>query len=680
MNAGFWHNIPIVRLLIPFAIGVGIDMFYPLALTHAFLLVTFSILLLLFLTFQKRDQFHFSRGVLTTIVFFVSGICLHQYQDIRNRDHYFERKTYTKLILKTTETMVPKKRSWKVKCQILGVVDSIGNISHATGNILLYVKKDIESPPLNYGDRIVLSKGVVKETQPPQNPGEFNYKRYLAFQHIHHQVYVRKDELFKLEGNDGHPIIHLIIDMQNYFAATLQNYLKSANEMAVAKALLYGYDDDIDEETVQAYAHTGTLHVLAVSGMHVGLIFMVVTKLLLFMDKRRYARWFKIGIQLLVLWTYSLLCNMSPSILRATVMFSFIVIANGVNRPSNIYNTLAASAFFLIASDANIIGNVGFQLSYMAVLGIVGLQPFIYNWYTANGNFMDQIWKITSVSIAAQLSTSPIGLLYFHQFPNCFLFSNLFIIPLTTIILYGCIILVLLSFIPFLAGILGWLLWLFILFTNELVKWVEKIPYAYVEGIQISISQSILLYLILATLIGYLLFYHRVYLKLLLVMVLIYVSIVSYTRIEQSHQHALTVFRVNNHFAMRILSGTQSYLFADDSLMMDKDKIRFHLQQHYWNHGIKHEKIVSDMSKHYLIQASGKNILLGDAIDESSNVHIVILNKYTNPEKIARIHPKIIVLGSSLSFLEAQKLKNMLDKKGYQVYSVRESGAFQLSL
>ena len=680
MNAGFWHNIPIVRLLIPFAIGVGIDMFYPMALLHACLLLFFFLVLLFISVLFKDSVPHINRGVLTVIVFFISGIALHQYQDIRNRDGYFDRKQYAKLIVKTTETMVPKKRSWKVKCEVIGVIDSIGNISIATGKIMLYVQKFADLPPLDYGDRIIISNNFVKETQPPQNPGEFHYKRYLAFQHVHHQVYLRKEQLVKLDGNDGHALVKTIIDIQKYFAATLQKYLKSANEMAVAKALLYGYDDDIDDETVQAYAHTGTLHVLAVSGMHVGIIFMVITKLLLFMDKRRQTRWLKIGIQLLVLWTYSLLCNMSPSILRATVMFSFIVLANGVNRPSNIYNTLAASAFLLIAFDANIIGNVGFQLSYMAVLGIVGLQPLIYKWFIAPGNFIDQVWKITSVSIAAQVSTSPIGLLYFHQFPNCFLFSNLFIIPLTTIILYGCIILVFVSFIPFVAGAIGWLLSLLILITNELVKWVEKIPYAYVEGIQISIPQSILMYLITAMFIGYMLMYHRVYLKLLLGFGLIYVAIFSYTKIKQANQQELTVYKVNNHFAMRILNGTKSYLFADDTLYADKDKMRFHLQQHFWNHGIKTEQVLSNLSQTHLIEVSGKHILLGGDMVVEKDIHALILTKYIEPEKIARINPEMIVIGSSLSVGKTNKLKMILEQMGFKVHAVRDSGAFQLSL
>jgi energy-coupling factor transporter transmembrane protein EcfT len=240
--------------------------------------------------------------------------------------------------------------------------------------------------------------------------------------------------------------------------------------------------------------------------------------------------------------------------------------------------------------------------------------------------------------------------------------------------------LVFVSFIPFVAGAIGWLLCLLILITNELVKWVEKIPYAYVEGIQISIPQSILLYLITAMFIGYMLMYHRVYLKLLLGFGLIYVAIFSYTKIKQANQQELTVYKVNNHFAMRILNGTKSYLFADDTLYADKDKMRFHLQQHFWNHGIKTEQVLSNLSQTHLIEVSGKHILLGGDMVVEKDIHALILTKYIEPEKIARINPEMIVIGSSLSVGKTNKLKMILEQMGFKVHAVRDSGAFQLSL
>jgi competence protein ComEC len=505
----------------------------------------------------------------------------------------------------------------------------------------------------------------------------------LAFNHIHHQAYLKQAQLAYTNINQANLVYKTVYSIQRYFRNVLHTYIKTPSEIGVAQALLYGFDDEIDEETMSAYANTGTLHVLAVSGMHVGIIFLIISKLLWFMDKSKKLLFTKRLIIVVCLWVYSLLCGLSPSILRATVMFTFIITAQILERRSNIYNTLAASCFTLLIVDANMLANVGFQLSYMAVLGIVFIQPMIYKWYVASNWFVDQIWKITTVSVAAQIATSPIGILYFHQFPNCFLFSNLLIIPLTTVVLYCCIILLVVSKITVLATWLGVAIKYSILFTNKLVMLMEDTPYAYINGIQISIFQSILLYVLFLCLIFYFMYQYKNLLRVSLLALLYFVVLFGVDTYTQHHQKKLVVYSVNQSNAIQLINGNTSKLLLENKLRYDKQKFRFHLQQHIWQMGLQQIDTLGISNQWQLISFNGKQILIsGDEHYPESTQHIdVFIIRYKlKPEVLKQINAKQVLISGSVKKHHAEKIKAHCLQQNIPVHDVLYSGAFQLSL
>jgi competence protein ComEC len=589
MKNQIWHTIPLVRLFIPFVCGIGVSMFYsisfPVALLIFILLFVFS-LAVKYLVKHYRLRWIF--GFCISAAMFLAGVTLHTFQnDLRQPTHFSKHASNRFLLVQIDEEPVPKSSSYKMVGKVLGLSDSSGANKYAVGKLLIYLGKDDSLRLPQYGNIIVVPCSSVNEIRGPQNPDEFNYKRYLAFRQIYFQAYIKPNELVLLSQRGGNPIMVWVYNVQHYFKDVLTRTIQSKNETAVAQALLYGFDDDIDAETVQAYSNTGTLHVLAVSGMHVGLIFMILAFFLSPLDKLKKGKILKQVIILIMLWVYSFICGLSPSILRATVMFSFIIVSNILGVRSSVYNTLAASAITLLCFDANMLANVGFQLSYLAVLGIVFFQPLIEEWYTAPNWFMRQVWSITAVSLAAQLITFPVGLLYFHQFPNCFLFSNLIIIPLTTGILYGAIALLCISKFVWLSWLLGQALYYTISFTNTIVKLVEHIPYAYTNGLYISILQSILLYAIIFFIALFLLKKNKAFFIGALSCLVIYVSIRTCHKIRHSQQHRVLVYNINKYTAIRFIDGTRSFLMADSSLLADQSKVKFHLQQHYWTSGIK---------------------------------------------------------------------------------------------
>ena len=684
MQHSFWHKVPIVRILLAFATGVGTSMFY--AINHWLSLCYFSIFLLAFivlpLVFRAFQQRWFT-GFAALIMFYFAGILTHTYQNNLFHDSHFSYVPNAKtFLIRIDEEPIKKSHSYKMRARVLQCTNTSNQLITTTGNVLIYISKNELTSLPNYGDVLMLNANDVREVPPPKNPYEFDYKRYLAFNHIHHQTYLKQAKLVYTQINQANPVYKKVFDIQRYFREALHTYIKTPTEIGVAQALLYGFDDEIDEETMSAYANTGTLHVLAVSGMHVGIIFLIISKLLWFMDKNKKLLLAKRLIIVVCLWTYSALCGLSPSILRATVMFTFIITSQILNRRSNIYNTLAASCLSLLIIDANMLANVGFQLSYMAVLGIVFIQPMMYNWYIAPNWIVDQVWKISTVSVAAQIATSPIGILYFHQFPNCFLFSNLLIIPLTTAILYGCILLLVISKVTWLATWLGIAIKHTILFTNKLVMLVEDTPYAYVNGIQISILQSILLYMLSLCLIFYLMYQHQKILQISLLALLAFVVLIGIDEIVQHHQKKLIVYSINQNNAIQVVEGYASKLILDKALQNDKQKFRFHLQQHIWQMGIQHLDTMNLDKNWQVIASSGKRILIsGDEYPQSTqNIDVLIIRNMLQLEVLKQIKAKQVLISGSVKKHHAQKMKDYYKQQNIPVHDMLYSGAFQLSL
>ena len=420
--------------------------------------------------------------------------------------------------------------------------------------------------------------------------------------------------------------------------------------------------------------------------MNVGLIFMILTLMLKFMDKTKRTKLVKNIIIILSLWVYSLLCGFSPSILRATVMFTFIILGQLFSRPTNVYNTLAISAFTLMCMDTNMLANVGFQLSYMAVIGIVFLQPFVSEWYDPKSWLGIQIWEITAISIAAQIITFPLGLLYFHQFPNYFLFSNLIIIPLTTIVIYIGIVLVAFSKIPIIALWLGKLMYWGIALTNLIVKFVEQMPFSYVSGIHISIIQTIFIFIGLAFFISYFILRRTIFFKLGLVMSCLFFGLNGLQQFKNYSQQNLITYHINNQTAINFIQGNHSTLIIDSLLWVDKSKVHFHMQQHFWHCGMKQQQICFTQNSWKEISVNDKKIILsGEGLpifssNDSMNFILIIKNKIKLKEFLQTFHPSQVIITTAVKPYQAKAMKALLHENNIPVTCVGESGSFELSL
>ena len=683
MLAGYWHQIPFVRIVIPMSIGIGINMFFPIPIPACIGIFSISLLLLLIVwKFYSYKFYNLSFGVFLNLFLYTVGAAIHTSHNHLNYQTHFTKTNGEYLLLDINEPGQIRKNSIKCRAKVLQVI-SKGYNQAVDGNIILYFEKDSSLlPQLSYGSRLLI-KNTSQEIKGPQNPFEFNYKRYLAFNQIYQQAFILKNNFIVIDQLGGNILWKIAYQAQAFFNKTLLTYVKSNSEIAISKALLYGYDDDIDSDIVKAYSNTGTLHVLAVSGMHVGLIFWLINLVLKYFDKKKYQRIVKAIISLSIIWSYSLLCGLSPSILRASVMFSFVALGNMVKNKPNVYNTLAASAFSLLLFDSNMLASVGFQLSFLAVFGIVSMQKYFKQWFTFKYWISNEIWNIISVSIAAQLATFPLGLLYFHQFPVYFLASNLLIIPLTTGIIFVAIAMIfaaglaqLIPLFTYLAIGLGFMVKWLIYFTNVIVLWLERLPFSYITGIQITEIETILIFIAVAYTCNYFITRKQYLAKNALIFYILVLIVNTYEDFKTENQKFITIYNINKTFAMQIVDGQKSTLIADTSLINDEDKFHFHLQQHIWASGITKVDTIN-FKNNLQIKIDQLNINIGNKI-LPNYTNILTEKIYIDTNLLAVNTP--VIISSKLNNLQSQSIAKFLKTKNILADNVLENGAITINI
>lgn len=381
-------------------------------------------------------------------------------------------------------------RTWKYEIVIDQVL--IGSTwQRSVSKALLYLKKDSSVQRQRYGD-VVVVRSAPGRIGRPLNPGEFDLEAFQRYRQVYFQSITSPGQVIRTGHERQNPVAVAAITARLWAEDAISRRISGRREQAIASAFVLGVMDGLDNELMSAYAATGAMHVLSVSGLHVGIVYWLLLIIFKPLGPERL-RWTLLAVSLVVLWSYAFVTGISAPVLRAVVMFSFAAIARAFRYRINIYNILGATACMLLVYDPFMIMSVGFQLSFIAVLGIVAIQPGLYRLWEPTAWLCDEAWKVCSVSLAAQLATLPLCLLYFHQFPNYFLITNLFIVPGSFLVLVLGIMLLAVSAVDFLAQWIGWLLEFLIDLLNRLIFAVEQLPYSVVENIFITPLQVFVL-------------------------------------------------------------------------------------------------------------------------------------------------------------------------------------------
>ena len=566
MIANHKGEIPFVILLIPFLLGITLGLnfarFAEIPLLLILLLALSTIFISLNIAYKKFNVYkaRWLGGILINLILFVFGwISIANYSEL-NRPNHFSKFQSQLAIIRINNEPILKNGLIRFTATVEQTINK-GNKTATCGTLLITLKDSL-AQNLAYGDEVLIPANYTL-VDPPFNPAEFNYKQYLANKNIYYQSFLYGHKYVVLAHDAGNPIVAYALRLRKQLIEKLKVSMHNTDAIAVASTMLLGYRADLSSDVLQAYSSTGTVYVLTVSGSQVAIIYFLLTYALSFLSRHKYGKVLRATIIIGVLWYYALLTGFSPAVCRAVLVVSMIIIGKTYNRYINTLNILAFSAFVLLLYNPYLITEVGFQLAFLAVGGLVVLRPIVYDWFKFKNKLADKLWAICSVSIAAQIITFPLSAFYFHQFPVYFLVSNVLVIIPAAIIMYTGILYLLLPQIAFVSHYLGWILEKTILLMNRGLSDIEQFPLSTINKIWLNTAEYILLYAIIISLF-YFLYDRKVWLLRLSLCCLLLLSIsFSYKKTTSANTHSIAFLNMRSHTGIVMRSGNQAIVLSD---------------------------------------------------------------------------------------------------------------------
>lgn len=465
--------------------------------------------------------------------------------------------------------------------------DSLG-IHPVNKQAILYFQRDSLSSRLQMGEELWVRSRI----SPPvsaRNFDEFDYARYLIRKGISGTGFVASGHWqFSECRKEKEGIATVLYRLAASYRTQIENLYRrlgiEGDELAVLSALTLGDKTDLSESVRESYSVAGVSHVLALSGLHVGLLyalaFFLLRPLLLGGQSGRVLRSL---LLILLLWLFAFFTGLSPSVVRSAAMFSIWALADLCGRQSFSLNTLALTAWLMLLVRPVWLFDVGFQLSFAAVLSILLFQPFLYRLCPVRHRAGTYLWGLVSVSVAAQLGTAPLVLFYFSRFSTHFLLTNLLVVPLVTLILYAAVVLLLLTPMSGLQAVAAVGLEKMLRMLNLLVRWVEQLPYASVDGIWLYPLEVAGCYLVLGAFFCYLC--HRRYARLVTALVLLaaWGAVHSFAVWTDRPRTSIVFYNVRGCPAVHCIesSGHSCIQYADS--LSNRQRLR-QTAANYWHH------------------------------------------------------------------------------------------------
>ncbi|WP_313111617.1 ComEC/Rec2 family competence protein [Aequorivita sediminis] len=669
-------NFAIVRFSIFLTIGILSAHFYPIT---TFLLPYLLALIFVFVLFWFRARKQLFQtvelGIVTYLCFFAIGYVSYQMRlPMFQSNHYSHNSTTDTpetLQLKITETLKDDNFNHKYLAEIYEV-----NGKHSKGNVLVNVSKDsIENRFLV--DDLILVYSTISNIPKSLNPHQFEYSKYMKSLGVYGQLHISKKEIIKHQIGAS----TLRGFAQNRRARIIEKLKKTkleTDERAIMQALVLGEKKDIDKNLYEKYAAAGAVHILAVSGLHVSIIYFILSFVLKPLSRFKYGSLIQVIAIVLSLWGFALLSGLSPSVTRAVTMFSFFALAEVLNRDTNAVNTLFLSYFTLLVFNPFLLFQVGFQLSYLAVFFIIWLLPVFQNIGYSKNKVIRKVWTLIAVTICAQIGVLPLSLFYFNQFPGLFLLTNIIILPFLSILMCGGILIVILASFDFLPNWLAESYNYLIEKLNWFINWIATQEHFLLGDIHFSTLKTLSAYMVIIAFTLYLkkLSYPRLIASLATVVLLISVYIYDENRYSRSQ---LVVFQKNRQTLLAYQNGKDLSIFKSDSTES--------LSHNYPIRGFKTKLNITSYSEKTLpsiFKYKDKKILIVDSLGvypSHKNIHTIILSnspKINLNRLIDSINPSQIIADGSNYYSYVDRWEQTCKLKKLPFSHTAKQGAFLL--
>lgn len=685
-----WTPFPFIRFSIFLGIGIIIYDHFPELWKYSItILVMLLISYLALIIWSNRDNFY-NKALLNgccafLLVGFMGGLIAKYHNQNLNPGHYSHFQQIDAFSGTISSGVLEKEKYFRYEVAI-DEVRSQDTIRSATGKVHFYLKKPVEEIPA-YGDQIFV-RGNLSPIPPPMNPSEFDYASYMRKNQVFSQTFVEADRMTIVERNQRFSIVNFSLQVREWVRKELYAYFPDAGERQIAMALLVGVKDYLDQDMKKAYATAGATHVLAVSGLHVGIIYVFISFLMGKIQNNRRGRYLFMVIAIAVIWLYALVTGLSASVFRAACMFSILSIADATSNRRNIFNSLGIAAFTLLLVNPQYLFQVGFQLSFLAVLGIVYLFPKIYGLIKVNNYVLDKVWGVSSVSLAAQISTAPLSLFYFHQFPTYFLISNLIVIPAAFVILLVGLPMLAIGAVSSTAGnVLAWVLSKIIWLLNLLVQNIEALPASKLDWLMSTPLETFLIYL---AMIGvFWTFQYRTFSSFAMAVgcLLMFFGSKTLHLYQTLQKEELVIYELKDQLAIDLVADGHAQLVVRDSIE-DLSLLKFQIDPNRLNEGLQPIETdlisFSEIFEGEQFQAmvwKGMRILYAGEqlkrhqIDQLIQTDILLVSgNAINEEQLLKIKFDHLIFDGNCSGWYLRKMRSFCERQGIEAHFISQEG------
>lgn len=579
------------------------------------------------------------------------------------------------------------KKNLSFTIRIQAIKTGSNNWSHKTGYIKINLKKDKNTPLLNQSDEIIFTAKAYP-IDAPSNPLVFDYKRFLARKNIFHQCFISSKDIIGINSNTF-SLKKTAMRVRAMMNARINKMIKSDNSKAIIKAMLLGDKSHLSETTKRQFTETGAMHVLAVSGLHVGIIYMLSLYLFKLLGLKQYKR-LQILVIIIILWAYAFLTGLSPSVVRASLMLSLFLIGQLLFKQTNLLNVLFATAFFMLLSNPNYVFQIGFQFSFLALLGIVLYTEKFAKLWTSKNFLIQRMIQLISVSIAAQIFILPFAVSYFHQQHSYFLLSAVFIIPAAFLIMILSIASLFLDLIfeP-LSHITVWMLQYLLEIVSYLQTWIQNLPFHLIDNIWWQ-SIDFISYAWVLIIISKSNFPNTRSIVYLCIILFLNSTFKITQNYRPDQKHHFIAYDLKHSFAYDFIIGSRCYSFVNPKRSKNIDFINKNIRSKYKVeeiysldiNAIKNE--VSYKQYQSYIQINGSSFFFLNTQtkyfpSKCSKIDVLMVshNSIFKFEKlIKRITPKLVILDNSNSRVNIAKMKEILDIKNIRTHIINSKGFF----
>ncbi|MES2760899.1 MAG: ComEC/Rec2 family competence protein [Bacteroidota bacterium] len=678
-----FKSIPFFKILFPYLLGIiCFDYISEFKGLH---LIFFSASLLWLITFfvqkfhEPNSSFKKVAYILcTNLLLFSSAYeSCHLYNARNKLDHYsnFVSPKPQKFIAIINDIPVITQKFIKIPVEVMAIEQN-NNWHYAEGNTILYFKND-SLQTFRLGNRILINTQF-SFVNDPKNPFEFDYKEFLQNKNIFHVVYANAEKVKLIsETNPRFSISQIGTRIKAHLVSVLRNSSLSQEAFSICSALLVGYDDEIDSAVMQSFSHSGTLHILSVSGMHTGVLYGILIFVFSLFDKHDRYKKTKFCFVMLFLLLFVFITGLSPSVLRAALMLSLVLFGKTFYKQGNAYNTLLLSAFLLLLFNPYLIKDVGFLLSYFAVFGIMYLYPVLHKIHIFENRILQWLWTSVLISVAATVFTLPISLYYFHQFPIWFAFSNLIIIPISMLIMIAAALFLIVYKIVFLNYVVVYI----INISTSAMLWLAQLTdnsrYGFIDFISFSVTD--LVFLSLAIALCLMIISGKQYKQVLALcfLMIAWLSASIYNNYKQLDEKELIIFHVKQRSVFALRVGQTVYGNFNE---LPEKELQRHVKPYLLT--ISNLKIVPIKSN--ALKVNGREIVnahRSGVLQPNSDPQYIIVSNDTPLELITNYKTRpVIIADCSNSSKFVKKLKRQCALAAISFYWAKETGAVQIKL